>query len=188
MPHYTGTGDDGETTLWGGARVPKHHPQPETYGALDEATSALGLARALSTAPRTDGVAQELQQHFYRLMAELAVASGKPVPEQFVTNEEHVAAIEAVIETLESEAPPPTEFVLPGGSAAGGAIDLARAITRRAEREASRLRASGYELNPQVMRLLNRASALLYSLARYEEHAGGSDAPTTHMPLKGGRG
>ena len=188
MPHYTGTGDDGETTLWGGARVPKHHPQPETYGALDEATSALGLARALATAPRTDGVAQELQQHFYRLMAELAVASGKPVPEQFVTSEAHVTAIEAEIETLESEAPPPTEFILPGGSAAGGAIDLAWAITRRAEREASRLRASGYELNPQVMRLLNRASALLYSLARYEEHAGGSDAPTTHMPNKGGRG
>ena len=66
--------------------------------------------------------------------------------------------------------------------------ELARAITRRAEREASRLRASGYKLNPQVMRLLNRASALLYSLARYEEHAGGSDAPTTHMPNKGGRG
>ncbi len=181
MPHYTGKGDDGETTLWGGGRVPKHHQQPETYGALDEATSALGFARALSVGPKTDSIAQELQQGFYRIMAELAVAEGKPVPEEFATSGTHVERLEAIAAELEEEVPAPTEFVLPGGSAAGGALDLARSVTRRAEREASRLQATGYALNPEVLRYLNRASSVLYDLARYEEHHAGRSAPEARL-------
>jgi cob(I)alamin adenosyltransferase len=183
--HYTGAGDDGTTTLWGGGRVPKHHPQPETYGAVDEATSALGLARALATAPRTDPVAQELQRHFYRIMAELAVAPGKPVPDEFVTTAEHITRLEAIIAELEADAPPPKEFVLPGGTPASGALDLARTIIRRAEREASRLRETGYALNPELMRYLNRSSSALYSLARYEEQRAGHASPLARLPDAG---
>ncbi|HJN93800.1 MAG TPA: ATP:cob(I)alamin adenosyltransferase, partial [Dehalococcoidia bacterium] len=113
MPHYTRKGDDGDTTLWGGGRVPKHHQQPETYGALDEATSALGLARALASVPRTVAIAQELQRGFYRIMAELAVAEGTPVPDQFVTSAADVERLEEVAAELEAEVPAPKEFVLP---------------------------------------------------------------------------
>lgn len=177
MPHYTRSGDDGFTTLYGGGRVPKHHPQPETYGAVDEATSALGLARALAQSPRSDELIQEIQQQLYLLMAELSVAADKPVPPEFVTTPAHVERLEEMAAELEAAAPAPTTFVLPGATPASGALDLARAITRRAEREASRLQAGGHPLNPEVLRYLNRTSSVLYDLARFEEHEAGRSAP-----------
>jgi cob(I)alamin adenosyltransferase len=177
MPHYTRAGDDGSTTLYGPGRVPKHHQQPETFGAVDEATSALGLARSLAQAPRSDGIATALQERFYLIMAELAVVAGQEIPPAFVTSAEHVAQLEAVAAELEAEAPAPTQFVLPGATPGSGALDLARSITRRAEREASRLAAEGHPLNPEILRYLNRASSVLYDLARYEELHAGRAAP-----------
>jgi len=177
MPHYTRQGDDGSTTLFGGGHVPKHHPQPETFGAVDEATSALGLARALSTAPKTNEFVKEMQQRLYLVMAELAVAVGKDIPTEFVTTAADVERLETIAAELEAEAPPPPEFVIPGETPAGGALDVARTVMRRAEREASRLRESGHDFNPEILRYLNRASSVLYDLARYEEHNAGRAAP-----------
>ena len=177
MPHYTRRGDDGTTTLYGGERVPKHHPQPECYGAVDEASSALGFARALAVAPKTNAFAKEIQQQLYLIMAELAVAPGKATPPEFVTTARQVERLEEMAAEIEAEVPPPKGFILPGETPAGGALDLARTITRRAEREATRLEASGHPLNPEILRYLNRTSSVLYDLARYEEHYAGRAAP-----------
>ncbi|MGH7536107.1 MAG: ATP:cob(I)alamin adenosyltransferase, partial [Gemmatimonadales bacterium] len=49
MRIYTKTGDQGDTGLFGGGRVPKEHPRVAAYGDVDELNSALGLVRA--TAP-----------------------------------------------------------------------------------------------------------------------------------------
>ena len=111
MPHYTRSGDDGSTTLWGGGRIAKDHPQPEAYGAIDEASSALGLGRALSKDSRTREIAIEIQRRLYLIMAELAVAPGKPIPEDFVTLVDDVDQLEAWAAELERLAPPPNEFV-----------------------------------------------------------------------------
>ena len=74
---------------------------------------------------------------------------------------------------LESSVAMPAGFILPGSTPASGAMDLARAITRRAERRCLALeRAGGYD-NPQVRRWLNRLSLLLFVLARYEEQQSG---------------
>lgn len=177
MPHFTAAGDDGMTTLYGPGRVPKHHPQPETFGAVDEATSALGLARALSVGPRTDALVRGIQERFYLIMAELAVVRGEPIPPAFLTTAAHVETLETIAAELEAEVPLPRQFVLPGATAAAGALDLARSVTRRAEREASRLQAGGHPLNPEILRYLNRASSVLFALARYEEHHAGRSAP-----------
>ncbi len=176
MPHYTRAGDDGSTTLWGGGRIPKYHPQPEAYGAVDEASSALGLGRALAVDSRTREIAIELQRRLYLIMAELAVAPGKPIPEDFSTQPQHVDQLEDWAAELETLAPPPNEFVLPGGTPGSAALDLARTTIRRAERETIRLRDSGHEVNPDTIRYLNRASSVLFDLARYEEAAGGATA------------
>ena len=173
MPHYTRSGDDGSTTLWGGGRIPKDHPQPEAYGAIDEASSALGLGRALSTDRRTREIVIELQRRFYLIMAELAVAPGKEIPQDFVTVESDIDQLEAWAAELERLAPPPSEFVLPGGSAGAAALDLARTTVRRAERETVRLRGHGHPVNEQTIRYLNRASSVLFDLARYEEQQSG---------------
>ncbi|MEE9278289.1 MAG: ATP:cob(I)alamin adenosyltransferase, partial [Dehalococcoidia bacterium] len=141
------------------------------------ATSALGLARALAVGPKTAAFVKEIQQHLYLVMAELAVAPDKPIPESFVTTARQVERLEEMADGLEAEIPPRKEFVIPGETAAGGALDLARTIVRRAEREASRLRAGGHPLNPELLRYLNRASSVLYDLARYEEQLAGRTAP-----------
>ncbi len=173
MPHYTRSGDDGSTTLWGGGRIAKDHPQPEAYGAIDEASSALGLGRALSIDPRTREIAIDIQRRLYLIMAELAVAPGKPIPDDFATSAEHVDQLEAWAAELESLAPPPNEFVLPGGSPGSAALDLARTTIRRAERETVRLRGHGHPVNDHTIRYLNRASSVLFDLARYEEQQAG---------------
>ena len=173
MPHYTRSGDDGSTTLWGGGRIPKDHPQPEAYGAIDEASSALGLGRALSTDPRTQEIALALQHRLYLIMAELAVAPGKPVPEDFQTQDSDIDQLEAWAAELEALAPPPNEFVLPGGSPGSAALDLARTTIRRAERETVRLRGHGHPVRAETVRYLNRASSVLFDLARYEEQQAG---------------
>lgn len=183
MPHYTRSGDDGSTTLWGGGRIAKDHPQPEAYGAIDEASSALGLGRALSRDSRTQEIAIEIQRRLYLIMAELAVAPGKPIPEDFITQVDDVDQLEAWAAELERLAPPPNEFVLPGGSPGSAALDLARTTIRRAEREVVRLRGHGHRVNDETIRYLNRASSVLFDLARYEEQQAGVDAirsrPTT---------
>ncbi|MDE2986940.1 MAG: cob(I)yrinic acid a,c-diamide adenosyltransferase [Chloroflexota bacterium] len=183
MPHYTRSGDDGSTTLWGGGRIAKDHPQPEAYGAIDEASAALGLGRALSRDSRTREIAIEIQRRLYLIMAELAVAPEKPIPEDFTTQVDDVDQLEAWAEELERLAPPPNEFVLPGGSPGSAALDLARTTIRRAEREVVRLRGHGHPVNEETIRYLNRASSVLFDLARYEEQQAGVDAirsrPTT---------
>ena len=176
MPHYTRSGDDGSTTLWGGGRIPKDHPQPEAYGAIDEASSALGLGRALSFDPRTREIAVDIQRRLYLIMAELAVAPGKPIPDDFATRSSDVDQLEAWAGELERLAPPPNEFVLPGGSPGSAALDLARTTIRRAERETVRLRGHGHAVNDDTIRYLNRASSVLFDLARYEEQQAGVDA------------
>lgn len=187
MPHYTGAGDDGATSLWGGGRIPKSHPRPEAFGAIDEATSALGFARALADGERTPAIALSMQQRLYLIMAELAVAEGKPVPAEFATGEDQVAELEAQAAELEQLVAPPGEFVIPGGSPGSAALHMARTIVRRAEREAVRLRESGADVNPQTLRYLNRASSVLFDLARYEEAEAGREAVPAPSPIRAAR-
>jgi len=59
---------------------------------------------------------------------------------------------------LEAEVLMPEGFILPRATPASGAVDLARAITRRAERRCLSLERSGGLSNPQVRRWLNRLS------------------------------
>ena len=187
MPHYTGAGDDGATSLWGGGRIPKSHPRPEAFGAIDEATSALGFARALAEGERTPAIALAMQQRLYLIMAELAVAEGKPVPPEFATGEGQVAELEEQAAELEQLVAPPGEFVIPGGSPGSAALHLARTIVRRAERETVRLRESGADVNPQTLRYLNRASSVLFDLARYEEAQAGREALSAPSPIRAAR-
>jgi len=62
------------------------------------------------------------------------------------------------------------EFIFPGGTIGSAAIDLARAIVRRAERKAVRLFQEKTITNGEILRFLNRLADLLFTLARYEEN------------------
>jgi cob(I)alamin adenosyltransferase len=165
----TRTGDDGYTDLLGKERVPKWDPRPEAYGTLDEASSALGLARALARSGPINDMLIAVQKELYLLMAELATGPEEYERSPLKLTAEHVAALEERADSLKGQVEIGVQFILPGETAAGAAIDLARTIVRRGERLAARLYHEGLVKNQEVLRYLNRLSDLLFILARYEE-------------------
>lgn len=182
MPTYfSGTGDDGTTALLGDQRVPKFHPRPTAYGALDEASAALGLARSMASGPRTREVLIEVQRDLYQIMAE--VAATPEVAERFrQLGPERVAWIEAEVNRVGSEVSMPRGFVIGGDTPAGAALDLARTIVRRAEREVVSLAHSGEIRNPPLLAYLNRLSSLCFVLALWENQRAGVGSPTLAKP------
>lgn len=172
MSITTGGGDRGETGLLYGGRVSKDDLHTEAYGALDEAVSALGLARALEPDPTRAARLLGLQRELFVVGAELATGMGHraDLEQHFSTvTPQMTDALHAQIRDLESRVSLPRSFVVPGGSAPGAAIDLARTFIRRAERRAVSLQRSGELENPEVIRYLNRCSDLLFMLAREAE-------------------
>jgi cob(I)alamin adenosyltransferase len=171
---YTRKGDDGSTSLWYGGRVPKHDARTEAYGAVDEAVSALGLARSLCA-----GDQAEIARDLLRLQRELFVAGAElaTAPEAAERLEDEVSRItDAMVEALESEIDRymdrvelPPHFVIPGGTQLSAALDVARATVRRAERRVVALRDAAGLGSDAVLRYLNRASDLLYAIARFAD-------------------
>lgn len=168
MHELAGTGDDGTTGLLGGGRVSKTDLRIEAYGTVDEASSALGLAKALTADGRVREIAEGLQRDLYRLGAVLATNPGAGT--EFASiGDQDVAALDAVLRELEGEAPMPDGFVLPGQTPASGALDLARTVTRRAERRCLELLDREGDGDRGALRYLNRLSLVLFALARFEE-------------------
>ena len=184
MLELAGSGDDGSTGLLGGGRAPKDDPRIEAYGTIDEASSAVGLAKSLSPHPRVRAICEELQRGLYALGAELATnpTSGASFAR---TSKQDVERLDALIAELEQSVTMPDGFILPGATPASGALDLARAVTRRAERRCVALERANGLTNEQVRRWLNRLSLLLFVLGRYEEAlAGSAAAPAKTSPRR----
>lgn len=173
MRFYTGLGDDGTTDLLG-ARVAKDDPRVEVLGALDEATSAIGLARSLAADGRVREGLVAVQRDLYRIMAELAFTPDLR-PAAFELGADRVDWLGAETDALAATIDLPREFILPGESTPGAALDVARTVTRRAERQVVALAHAGHEVNPTILGYLNRLSSLLFIAARVEDRAAGSD-------------
>jgi cob(I)alamin adenosyltransferase len=175
----TGAGDTGYTSLLGDQRVPKYHPRPEAFGAVDEATSALGMARAVSEDSTVRETILRMQQDLYILMAELATPPEHQAAVGIRVTPDHVAWLDSLEARLKEEVEIPHRFIIPGDSVVGAALDLARTIIRRAERQVARLTHEGVVENSEVLRYLNRLSDAVFILARYvEAKAGGSTQAT----------
>jgi cob(I)alamin adenosyltransferase len=175
MHELAGRGDDGTTGLLGGGRVAKDDLRIEAYGTVDEASSALGLARALTSDGRVGEIIERLQRGLYRLGAELATNPAN-AGKFAATSEADVTELDRLLAELEEAASMPQDFVLPGATAASGALDLARSVVRRAERRCVTLTREGGLANAQVGRYLNRLSLVLFVLGRYEEASVGRPA------------
>ncbi|MBI3978126.1 MAG: cob(I)yrinic acid a,c-diamide adenosyltransferase [Chloroflexi bacterium] len=185
---FLGKGDSGFTRLIGGKRVAKHDPLPEAYGNVDEATSALGLARASTTDERIKSIIYGVQQDLYLLMAELATPEDAEEAGQFRITAEHVARIDRLIAELQEGFEIPNKFVVPGETVPSAAVDLARAIVRRAERYVVKLHHDGIVANELMLRYLNRLSSLLFVMARYEEQAVGRPFATLQRSVQDSAG
>ena len=174
MSIVTKTGDEGETSLMYGRRLPKNNSRSEAYGAVDELTSALGLARASCS---DKFVAEEIfavQKDLSNVMGELSTL---PEDRQRYANDgfqivdaKMVDRVGAVIVDLEKDKSLyPKDWVIPGGDLVSAAMDLARTICRRAERHVSALN----DPNREILRYLNRLSDLCWILARFCERKSG---------------
>ncbi|MBR9989027.1 MAG: cob(I)yrinic acid a,c-diamide adenosyltransferase [Gemmatimonadetes bacterium] len=179
---YTGTGDEGDTGLFGGGRVPKSDPRVAAYGAVDELNAMIGWALSQVREPMiTDRLAM-LQPDLFTIGAHLAtvVRPGAPQPKLPPLPVARIAEIERWIDDAEADLPALRAFVMPGGSPGGAALHVARTTCRRAERDVVRLaRAGGESADPRggveasIIVYLNRVSDLLFVWARRENmHAG----------------
>ena len=157
---YTRTGDDGTTGLGDGSRVAKTHARIEAYGTVDEANSAIGVILAVPNLPAgvSDALTQ-IQHELFDLGGELAVPGYRAIQDN------HIDQLEQCLDRFNEPLPPLKEFILPGGGPAAAACHVARAIARRAERNAWAL-AQSEDVAPQVTRYLNRLSDLLFVVAR----------------------
>jgi cob(I)alamin adenosyltransferase len=173
MRFFTGLGDDGTTDLLG-ARVAKDDPRIDVLGALDEASSAIGLGRSMAFEGRVGEGLVAVQRDLYRIMAELAFTS-ELRPASFDFGADRVAWLGDETDSLAATVELPREFILPGESPSGAALDVARSVTRRAERQVVALVHTGHEVNPTILGYLNRLSSLLFVAARVEDRAAGGD-------------
>lgn len=181
MKIYTKTGDKGETSLIYGHRIPKDSIRVETYGTIDEANSMIGLAVAyLRGVPfRTEDLLVQLmaiQRALFDLGRDLATPVEKVQEKGYHVRTEHVESLEAYIDSFDEEVPPLTRFILPGGHQAAAALQVARTITRRAERVAVSL-SKEESVNPEVQRYLNRLSDYLFVAGRAINYRAGVHEP-----------
>ncbi len=167
MKIYTARGDAGQTDLLG-ERVTKDDPRIDLIGELDETTSSIGLGRALATVEGTNERLKTVQRDLYLIMAELAFTDVTR-PEKYQFGADRTAWLEAELEVISANITLPREFVLPGETVASGALDVARTVVRRAERQAVALHREGAVANGEIIRYLNRLSSLLFMLARAED-------------------
>ncbi len=169
-PIYTREGDEGFTHLLGKGQYPKNDPRLECLGAIDEANSALGLARSQLQSAHLGDIILRLQRDLYRIMTEIA-ASPDHTAQFPSTNRDQVSWIESQISDLEEKVRPPEDFILPGDSTAGAALDMARTIIRRAERRLLDLVQQGLVANPELLHYFNRLSSLCFIMELDENNA-----------------
>jgi len=171
---YTRTGDDGTTGLGDGARRKKHDLRIAAYGTVDEANSALGVALVQALEPRLAEKLRALQNELFDVGSDLCVPG--PAGEKLRILPGYVERLERWIDEENARLQPLRSFVLPGGSGAAAHLHFARTVVRRAERLVSELlEKERGEVNPEVLKYLNRLSDLLFVLARVANDEGRGD-------------
>lgn len=171
MRLYTRTGDEGKTSVIGG-RLDKDHIRVEAYGTIDELNSFVGLALTELDQILFDDIYQELvkiQHELFDCGGDLATISSKY---PYKSKEGIITFLEERIDDYIREAPELEKFILPGGTKAAAAIHVCRTITRRAERLVVQLQKID-EINPVVLKYLNRLSDYFFAISRVINHRNG---------------
>ena len=168
---YTKTGDKGNTSLIGGTKVPKSHLRIEAYGTVDELNSYIGLCRDLLEEQQSRLLLQEVQDRLFTIGSSLACDPVKE-PKMRIPDlkESDVTLLENEMDRMDGFLPAMKYFILPGGHATLSQLHIARCVCRRAERCCVRLELDSLEVDPIVLKYLNRLSDYLFVLSRYTGH------------------
>lgn len=168
MKIYTKTGDAGKTSLIGGTKVLKSDLRIEAYGTVDELNSHIGLVSDFCNDDKSKSVLKEIQDRLFTIGSELACDPAKninmPIPD---LNESDIKLLEDEMDAINEQLPVMKKFILPGGLPAVSFTHVARCVCRRAERCCVGLKENGGEVNPLIIKYINRLSDYLFMLARY---------------------
>ncbi|MFO0849427.1 MAG: cob(I)yrinic acid a,c-diamide adenosyltransferase [Gemmataceae bacterium] len=171
---YTKSGDQGETGLGDGTRVPKDHARVTAYGEVDELNACLGLFAAHCPGGPELELVRGIQNDLFDVGADLCVPPADGEQNALRVTAGQAERLEQAIDRLNERLDPLRSFVLPGGTPAAAWLHLARTVCRRAERAVVTLTRSE-PVNPQVVIYLNRLSDLLFVLARVANDDGKAD-------------
>ncbi len=172
---YTRTGDDGTTGLVDGSRTPKDAARMAAIGDVDEANSAIGAAAVHADSEMLTRL-RTIQSDMFDLGADLATPGDDFAPSEMTLRiiQGQVDRLEGEIDAMNTTMKTLTSFILPGGTPLAGALHIARAVTRRAERTAVSA-ARSVPFNPLALAYLNRLSDWLFVAARFANGAGKDD-------------
>lgn len=165
MKIYTKTGDKGETSLFGGKRVPKHNIRIDAYGTVDELNSYIGLIRDQDIDKESINILIEIQDRLFTVGSILATESGNKkvkIPQLY---KEDIELLENEMDKMNEYLPEMRSFVLPGGHTIVSYCHITRCVCRRAERLISHL-SENEDIELLVLQYLNRLSDYLFVLAR----------------------
>ncbi|MAT87972.1 MAG: ATP:cob(I)alamin adenosyltransferase [Aestuariivita sp.] len=174
---YTKTGDSGETALGNGERVSKYSLRVNAYGTSDELNSTVGIARLYSQGDM-DSKLSLIQNDLFDLGADLC----RPDMERDVDAEypplrmvsSQITRLESEIDLMNKHLDALRSFILPGGSTLSAHLHICRTVARRAERLCVEL-ASTEQINPDVVKYLNRLSDWFFVAARTANNEGKDD-------------
>ncbi len=161
---YTKEGDSGQTSLFGGRRLSKHHLRIESYGTIDELNAYLGLLRDNVPDEEVNEVLKNIQDRLFTIGANLASDPDKELPAPDL-REEDVQLLEKEMDRMDENLPPLKNFILPGGHTTVSFCHIARTVCRRAERLVVAL-AHEEEVAEIILKYMNRLSDYFFILAR----------------------
>lgn len=178
---YTKTGDRGETSLFGGLRLPKSHLRIDSYGTLDELNAYLGVVRDAMEDSTYNEEIKYIQDRLFTVGSHLASDPGKDMLLPDIS-EDDITALEKSIDKMNLELPELKHFILPGGNSQASFLHVARCVCRRAERRVVELSLQD-NVDKDIIRYLNRLSDYLFVLSRYVSFKNGAEE-TKWFPKK----
>jgi cob(I)alamin adenosyltransferase len=169
---YTKTGDQGETHLAGGQRVPKDAPRIACYGTVDELNAFVGMAAisASEALPALLPILRRVQHELFNLGSILATLPADVHPKQARITAAEIRQLESEIDRANADLAPLRSFVLPGGTRLNTELHACRTICRRAERLTVAL-AREESVPPEAVQYLNRLSDAFFVWSRWVNHA-----------------
>lgn len=166
MKIYTKKGDKGETSLFDNKRVQKDDIRVESYGTIDELGSFIGLSKNYVEDKEVYGELQDIQNKLFTVASYLATEDKEKI--KFYIKEEDVEALEGLIDKYMGKLDNPKGFIVPGTNKSSGHLHVARTICRRGERRIISL-ARTVEIDPLIIKYINRLSDTLYAMGRFLE-------------------
>ena len=172
---YTKTGDKGKTSLIGGTKVLKSHRRIEAYGTVDELNSFIGLSMDHLNISKIQHILSEVQDRLFTIGSALACDPEKEIKLKIPDlHESDITRLESEMDKMNETLPPMKSFILPAGHVAVSTVHVARCVCRRAERCCVSMLKKNMEVDPLIIKYLNRLSDYLFVLARFTAQQTGS--------------